>query len=93
MQNVRSRVQENTLKGVDDTVLHQFMTQVLARKARAQMPPDAKWYIVHPHSRAALSWAVFMRILGAYYFFIVPFNIAFLAIDRVGALVNFCHGH
>ena len=68
VQQKRSMVQSGTIRGVDVNTMQEFIAIVLATKERAKLPPDAKWYILHPDGRKITYWDTSMRILAAFYF-------------------------
>ena len=68
VQQKRSMVQSGTIRGVDVNTMQEFIAIVLAAKERAKLPPDAKWYILHPDGRKITYWDTSMRILAAFYF-------------------------
>ena len=61
-------VQSGTIRGVDVNTMQEFIAIVLAAKERAKLPPDAKWFILHPDGRRITCWDTCMRILAAFYF-------------------------
>lgn len=54
------------------------------RFTRYNMPADARWYILHPDSRLLQVWDVAIRCNALYFFWQVPFSIAFSAGSRLG---------
>lgn len=77
--------------GLEEALLTHEQLTIFVRQCtdlrikRFKMPSDAEWYILHPHSRLLQVWDVIIRCNALYFFWQVPFSIAFSAISRLGA--------
>ena len=62
-----------------------LLATMLVQKGSQKLPPGAKWYMQHPDSRWLRLWDGLMSALAAWYFFEIPFSIAFKVKERAGA--------
>lgn len=52
-------------RGVDLATFTQFLATVVSRDRR-KLPADAKWWVLHPHSRLLAAWVLLMRLLAVW---------------------------
>eukprot|EP00892_Ulva_mutabilis_P004253 jgi/Ulvmu1/219/UM001_0223.1 len=86
VENLKTECAQDPGRGVclDDVVT--FFQTIPMTTVQHKLPHDAHWGVCHPRSRLLLAWDVMIRIVALYFFWDVPFNIAFQASPRLGLL-------
>lgn len=74
-------------RGITKADLQSFFSAMsYVRAGVTELPADAHWLVLHPDTRFMRIWVVVIYVAATWFFFEVPWNIAFQVAHRIGAL-------
>lgn len=92
MQDIKVDSKKSDRGVSEDDLQLFFSTLSFVRQKNVDLPSDAHWAILHPDTRAMKVWDSLINFVAVWFFFEVPWNIAFEVTARLGACSR-CHAH